>query len=206
MPSSPRHHHAAVPASPPYCRPCRSSPIPYIFIRLYLVPADLEIRLAFAVKVYEVRELGLKFERHLDSEIVDFQVLIDDYSKLKFSCADWSICLHAKYGKHHNLRIPRVACDQAEDFLESMKQRIGLECLVDEATGPLQWMGHMWRRDGWTKRAKYAKKTQRERQDKWTCLEDMFMYHVLRNPNQATSLPDSSLDEEHIPKAIHEIV
>lgn len=27
------------------------------------------------VKVYEVRELGLKFERHLDSEIVDFQVL-----------------------------------------------------------------------------------------------------------------------------------
>ncbi|KAF7812453.1 uncharacterized protein G2W53_033429 [Senna tora] len=69
-----------------------------------------------------------------------------------------------------------------------------------------QWMGHMWRRDGWTKRAKYAKKTQRERQDKWTSLEDMFMYHVLRNPNQATSLPDSSLDEEHIPNAIHEIV
>jgi len=29
------------------------------------------------VKVYEVRELGLKFERHLDSEIVDFQVLIN---------------------------------------------------------------------------------------------------------------------------------
>ncbi|KAF7807700.1 nucleolar protein 10 [Senna tora] len=89
MPPSLRHHHAAVPASPPYCRPCRSSPIPYIFIRLYLVcpniaifirlylvPADLEIRLAFAVKVYEVRELGLKFERHLDSEIVDFQELM----------------------------------------------------------------------------------------------------------------------------------
>ncbi|KAH7689916.1 Nucleophile aminohydrolases N-terminal protein [Dioscorea alata] len=29
----------------------------------------------------------------------------------------------------------RVACDQAEELVESMKQRIGSECLVDEATG-----------------------------------------------------------------------
>ncbi|KAF8377944.1 hypothetical protein HHK36_031333 [Tetracentron sinense] len=29
----------------------------------------------------------------------------------------------------------RVASDQAEEFVESVKQRIGLECLVDEATG-----------------------------------------------------------------------
>ncbi|MBA0833536.1 hypothetical protein Gotur_013697 [Gossypium turneri] len=29
----------------------------------------------------------------------------------------------------------RVACDQAEEFVESIKQRIGSECLVDEATG-----------------------------------------------------------------------
>ncbi|KAL5984412.1 hypothetical protein ACLOJK_018516 [Asimina triloba] len=29
----------------------------------------------------------------------------------------------------------RVACDQAEEFIESVKQRIGSECLVDEATG-----------------------------------------------------------------------
>ncbi|XP_019454170.1 PREDICTED: mediator of RNA polymerase II transcription subunit 32-like [Lupinus angustifolius] len=31
----------------------------------------------------------------------------------------------------------RVACDQAEEFVESAKQRIGSECLVDEATGPV---------------------------------------------------------------------
>ncbi|XLU68352.1 hypothetical protein S245_027405, partial [Arachis hypogaea] len=42
------------------------------------------------VKVCEVRELGLKFERHLDSEIIDFQVLTDDYLKLAFLCADCS--------------------------------------------------------------------------------------------------------------------
>lgn len=29
----------------------------------------------------------------------------------------------------------RVACDRAEEFIESVKQRIGSECLVDEATG-----------------------------------------------------------------------
>ncbi|GAB4853915.1 Mediator of RNA polymerase II transcription subunit 32 [Ancistrocladus abbreviatus] len=29
----------------------------------------------------------------------------------------------------------RVSCDRAEEFVESVKQRIGSECLVDEATG-----------------------------------------------------------------------
>ncbi|KAJ7972134.1 Nucleolar protein 10 [Quillaja saponaria] len=67
------------------------------------------------VKVYELRELGLKFERHLDSEIIDFQVLAEDYSKLAFLCADRSISLHAKYGKHYSLRIPRMGRDLAYD-------------------------------------------------------------------------------------------
>ncbi|GMP88540.1 hypothetical protein CsSME_00040498 [Camellia sinensis var. sinensis] len=59
------------------------------------------------VKVYELRELSLKFERHLISEIINFQVLADDYSKIAFLCADRSVCLHAKYGSHYSLRIPR---------------------------------------------------------------------------------------------------
>ncbi|KAJ4716803.1 Nucleolar protein 10-like [Melia azedarach] len=67
------------------------------------------------VKVYELRQLSLKFERHLDSEIIDFQVLADDYSKLAFLCADRSVCLHAKYGKHYTLRIPRMGRDMAYD-------------------------------------------------------------------------------------------
>ncbi|KAK7283488.1 hypothetical protein RIF29_13039 [Crotalaria pallida] len=29
----------------------------------------------------------------------------------------------------------KIKCDQAEEFVESMKQRIGSECLVDEAAG-----------------------------------------------------------------------
>ncbi|KAH9615052.1 hypothetical protein KSS87_006733, partial [Heliosperma pusillum] len=66
-------------------------------------------------KVYELRELSLKFERHLISEIIDFEVLSDDYSKLAFLCADRSICLHAKYGSHHKLRIPRMGRDMTYD-------------------------------------------------------------------------------------------
>ncbi|KAF3788508.1 Nucleolar protein 10 [Nymphaea thermarum] len=67
------------------------------------------------VKVYELRELSLKFERHLISEIVNFQVLAEDYSKLAFLCSDRSVCLHAKYGSHYSLRIPRMGRDMAYD-------------------------------------------------------------------------------------------
>ncbi|PQQ07111.1 mediator of RNA polymerase II transcription subunit 32 [Prunus yedoensis var. nudiflora] len=37
----------------------------------------------------------------------------------------------------HKWELFRVACDQAEDFVESMKQRIGSELLMDEASGPV---------------------------------------------------------------------
>ncbi|XP_010524511.1 PREDICTED: nucleolar protein 10 [Tarenaya hassleriana] len=67
------------------------------------------------IKVYELRQLALKFERHLDAEIVDFEILDDDYSKLAFLCADRSVNLHAKYGKHYSLRIPRMGRDMAYD-------------------------------------------------------------------------------------------
>ncbi|KAG8479720.1 hypothetical protein CXB51_029216 [Gossypium anomalum] len=67
------------------------------------------------VKVYELRQFSMKFERHLDSEIIDFQILDEDYSKLAFLCADRSVNLHAKYGKHHSLRIPRMGRDIAYD-------------------------------------------------------------------------------------------
>eukprot|EP00249_Psilotum_nudum_P018998 c27056_g1_i1 orf=485-973(-) len=36
-----------------------------------------------------------------------------------------------------NWQLFHVACDQAQEFVESVRQRIGSECLVDEATGSL---------------------------------------------------------------------
>ncbi|KAF7845152.1 uncharacterized protein G2W53_002057 [Senna tora] len=104
--------------------------------------------------------------------------------------------------------VDGVVCDLSAEKvrikpLDSIDQApvIGLGvALIDKAgRKPLPlWMGHMWRRDGWTKCAKYAKKTQRERQDKWTSLEiqtRQLLYQTLL-----------WMDEEHIPKAIHEIV
>nr|CAD1830273.1 unnamed protein product [Ananas comosus var. bracteatus] len=67
------------------------------------------------VKVYELKQLSMKFERHLISEIINFQVLEEDYSKIAFLCSDRSVCLHAKYGSHYSLRLPRMGRDIAYD-------------------------------------------------------------------------------------------
>jgi hypothetical protein len=40
------------------------------------------------MRCYDVNQLSMKFDRHLDSEIVDFQILSEDYSKAVFLCAD----------------------------------------------------------------------------------------------------------------------
>jgi len=38
---------------------------------------------------------------------------------------------------YNNLQLFHTACDQTQEFVESLRLRIGSECLVDEATGPL---------------------------------------------------------------------
>ena len=63
------------------------------------------------VKVYDLSQLSMKFERHLDSEVVDFCVLGEDYSKLAFMCADRTINFHAKFGKYYTTRTPRQGRD-----------------------------------------------------------------------------------------------
>ena len=47
------------------------------------------------VKIFDTSELSLKCERGIDCEIVQMQVLSQDYSKLAFLCADRNIELHA---------------------------------------------------------------------------------------------------------------
>jgi len=50
--------------------------------------------------------LGLKVERGIESEIIDFKILGDDYEKIALLEADRSIELHAKYGRHFKTRAP----------------------------------------------------------------------------------------------------
>ena len=59
------------------------------------------------VKVYDLSQLSMKYERHLDSEVVDFDILSDDYSKMAFLCADRSVVFHAKFGNYYKTRFPR---------------------------------------------------------------------------------------------------
>lgn len=62
-------------------------------------------------KIYETSQLAMKVERGFDSEILQIKVLSEDYSKLAFLCADRNIELHAQYGKHFKIRIPKFGRD-----------------------------------------------------------------------------------------------
>jgi ribosome biogenesis protein ENP2 len=65
------------------------------------------------MRCYDVSQLSMKFDRHLDAEIVDFQLLSDDYSKAVFLCADRSLCFHARFGAYYKMRVPRFGRDLA---------------------------------------------------------------------------------------------
>ena len=53
----------------------------------------------------------MKCMRGMDSEVVRFNILSEDYSKLAFACADRTIEFHAQYGKHYKTRVPKFPRD-----------------------------------------------------------------------------------------------
>lgn len=59
------------------------------------------------IHVYEFSNLSLKFDRHTDSENVDFQILSDDWTKSVHLQNDRTIEFHAKGGIHYKTRIPK---------------------------------------------------------------------------------------------------
>lgn len=63
------------------------------------------------VKVFDVRDLSMKFERRLDSEVVQLEVLSQDFGKLCFLQTDRNLTFHAPYGMHYSLRIPKFGRD-----------------------------------------------------------------------------------------------
>jgi ribosome biogenesis protein ENP2 len=65
------------------------------------------------IKVYETSQLALKFERHIDAECVEFQFLSNDFRKLALLRNDRTVELHAAYGRHHAVKIPRFGRDIA---------------------------------------------------------------------------------------------
>ena len=59
------------------------------------------------MRMFEMDNLGMKFARRTDTEIVDFLFLGEDYRKLAFLQADRTVEFHAQYGLHHKMRIPK---------------------------------------------------------------------------------------------------
>ncbi|XP_014253484.1 nucleolar protein 10 [Cimex lectularius] len=63
------------------------------------------------VRCFEVHNLSMKFERCMDAEIVTFEILSDDYTKMVFLQTDRFIELHAAGGTYYRLRIPKFGRD-----------------------------------------------------------------------------------------------
>ncbi|XP_063850425.1 nucleolar protein 10-like [Scylla paramamosain] len=63
------------------------------------------------VKCYEVAALSLKFERCFDSEVIQFDILSDDYSKLVFLQDDRYVEFHSQAGRWFRMRIPKFGRD-----------------------------------------------------------------------------------------------
>ncbi|KAF9433307.1 hypothetical protein BGZ76_009626 [Entomortierella beljakovae] len=59
------------------------------------------------MRVYEYSEMSMKFDRHTDSENVDFQILSDDWTKTVHLQADRNIEFQAQGGIHFKTRIPK---------------------------------------------------------------------------------------------------
>nr|AAQ91237.1 hypothetical protein FLJ14075-like protein [Danio rerio] len=63
------------------------------------------------VRCYDTYQLSLKFERCLDSDVVTFDILSDDYSKLVFLHIDRYVEFHSQHGHYYKTRIPKFGRD-----------------------------------------------------------------------------------------------
>lgn len=63
------------------------------------------------VRCYDVDNLAMKFERCFDSEVVTFEILSEDYSKMVFLQCDRYIEFHSAEGRYYRLRIPKFGHD-----------------------------------------------------------------------------------------------
>ncbi|CAO1625611.1 unnamed protein product [Sympodiomycopsis kandeliae] len=59
------------------------------------------------IRVWELDQLSLKFERHTNSENIDFVLLSDDWTKQLHLQTDRTLELHGQGGHHHRVRIPK---------------------------------------------------------------------------------------------------
>jgi ribosome biogenesis protein ENP2 len=90
----------------------------------FLSPRDADSRVGVykpQVRVFELAQMAMKFDRHTDCETVQMevcfysesdafndQILSDDWKKFVLLQADRSIEFHSQHGIHFRTRIPKV--------------------------------------------------------------------------------------------------
>ncbi|KAL0079672.1 WD40-repeat-containing domain protein [Phycomyces blakesleeanus] len=68
------------------------------------------------MRVFEFAEVSIKFERHMDAETVNFEILSDDWTKVALLQNDRSVELHTQGGIHYRTRIPKFGRDLAYHY------------------------------------------------------------------------------------------
>ncbi|XP_052125716.1 nucleolar protein 10 [Frankliniella occidentalis] len=63
------------------------------------------------VKCFDVNNLSMKFERCFDSEVVTFEILSEDFTKMVFLQCDRYVEIHSGPGRYYRLRIPKFGHD-----------------------------------------------------------------------------------------------
>lgn len=63
------------------------------------------------MRLYDLNEMSMKCERGVDSEIRKIEIISDDFSKSALLLEDRNIEIHAQYGKHFKIRIPKYGRD-----------------------------------------------------------------------------------------------
>eukprot|EP00494_Astrolonche_serrata_P034342 UN34611 len=59
------------------------------------------------VRVYDLHQLSMRFERFFDDEITDFCIFEQDWKKVAFLRSDRYIEFHSQYGLHEKIRVPK---------------------------------------------------------------------------------------------------
>lgn len=68
------------------------------------------------VKAFSTEDLSLKFKRHLDADVVNFEVLTEDYSKMVFLRSDRTFEFHGRAGVYYKTRMPIFGRDMAYHY------------------------------------------------------------------------------------------
>lgn len=62
-------------------------------------------------RCYTLTDMSLKFHRGLTCDVVDFESLSSDFSKVAFLLSDRTLNFHAAYGTHYSVRVPKFGRD-----------------------------------------------------------------------------------------------